>query len=217
MLRRGAVGPSGGGFVVSPARAAVLPGIRPFIISRLRQRPPCKQAMIIAAARIAATWALPGLLATVAAGAWAEEAGHPCAFVPDPAGRLACYDNAFGRPPASRPESQEPPAARLDPEAESERLVEEFGLTPALQRAQDAADGQDQALDRIEAVAVRVSRRAGGAQVIALDNGQVWLQTEPDNRGRLSEGDRVVIRKAALGSFLLVTEARGSMRVRRIE
>jgi hypothetical protein len=49
---------------------------------------------------------------------------------------------------------------------------------------------------------------------IVLDIGQTW--SVPDNDGRLSKGDQVTIKRAALGSFLLITRANHSYPVRRL-
>jgi hypothetical protein len=89
-------------------------------------------------------------------------------------------------------------------------------MNPILRRASDAALPKS-ALHHIEAVVTSVQRRPPSLQVLTLDNGQTWMQVEADNRGSLAEGDRVVIRRAALGSYLLNSTARPSMRVRRVE
>ena len=53
--------------------------------------------------------------------------------------------------------------------------------------------------------------------LIGLDNDQVWQQSELDSLIRLQPGDQVTIRRASLGSHLLVTPAKYSTRVRRIQ
>ena len=50
---------------------------------------------------------------------------------------------------------------------------------------------------------------------VTLDNGQIWeYQDDPDPL--LSIGDSVTIKHATLGSFLLITPAKHSHRVRRM-
>jgi hypothetical protein len=49
---------------------------------------------------------------------------------------------------------------------------------------------------------------------LVLDNGQTWEFTENDPRVR--PGDTVTIKRAALGSFLMLTPSRRSYRVERV-
>jgi len=50
---------------------------------------------------------------------------------------------------------------------------------------------------------------------VVLDNGQTWSFIEPDPR--LRPGDSVTIKRASLGSFLMVTPSRRSFRVERVK
>jgi hypothetical protein len=171
------------------------------------------------------------LFAIGVAAAGAGEPTHPCAAVDDRAKRLACYDETFPRPGAPAgveqqavapvAEATEVPQPRdipVVPEAaEGPELVEKFGLTEAQLQARDPERPREERVDRIEARIVGIRHRASGERLVTLDNGQVWLQTEITVRGHLAEGDEVVIRRAALGSFQLVTPGRVALRVRRIE
>jgi hypothetical protein len=139
----------------------------------------------------------------VAVAADGAKPSHACAALDDPAARLACYDAAFTRP---------------DPVVEAREVIEEFGLTEMQLQARDPArPARDRGPERIEAKVISVQARSTGERIITLDNGQVWLQTEATIRGPLATGDSVVIRRAALGSFQLVTPGQVSLRVRRIE
>lgn len=141
---------------------------------------------------------------TVTAGATAaESSAHPCTTVTDPTERLACYDAAF------------PPAA--DAQSERDKALREFGLNKAQLRVRDAEHKRDVWPNRIEATVARVSSRATGERVVTLDSGQVWLLTEVTSRGHLTSGDRVVIREAALGTYMLLTPKRVPLRARRIQ
>ena len=51
--------------------------------------------------------------------------------------------------------------------------------------------------------------------VLVLDNGQTWAFVEPDPRVR--PGDSITIKRAALGSFLMMTPSRRSYRVQRVK
>ena len=54
-----------------------------------------------------------------------------------------------------------------------------------------------------------------GHAVIVLDSGQTWAVTDDD--GWLSNGDKVVIKRAALGSFLLTSPSHRTYRVHRLQ
>ncbi len=53
-----------------------------------------------------------------------------------------------------------------------------------------------------------------GDTIVQLDNGQAWKVEEPD--APLWRGESVTIRRAALGSFLMLTSDRHSYRVERL-
>ena len=169
------------------------------------------------------------LTATVSPAVGAGDPSHPCAAVDDPPERLACYDQAFPRPDgaavAAAPEAaqvvQQAPGRAVEraPEPKAPaaaETVEEFGLNRAQLQARDP-ERVSTRIERIEATVTEVRYRPSGERVITLDNGQVWLQTEVTARGPLRAGDTVAIRRAALGSFQLVTPGRVALRVRRIE
>ncbi len=61
---------------------------------------------------------------------------------------------------------------------------------------------------------VSVARGGPGQAMIVLDNGQSWRVQDDD--GWLSNGYKVTIKRAALGSFLMHTSANHTYRVRRI-
>lgn len=148
-------------------------------------------------------------LALAAAAAESPAQSHRCTTVKDPAERLACYDAAF--PPAA--------GARLgvDAQAEKEQALRDFGLTTVQLRERDPERMRDDSPGQIEGTVTRVASRPTGERLITLDSGQVWLLTEVTSRGHLKNGDRVVVREAALGSYMLLTPKRVALRARRIQ
>jgi hypothetical protein len=50
-----------------------------------------------------------------------------------------------------------------------------------------------------------------------LDNGEVWTFVDPAEDSGLSPGDPITIKKAALGSFLLITPSKHSYHVHRAQ
>lgn len=134
----------------------------------------------------------------------APGAPHPCASKTAPAQRLACYDRAF--PPQAN-------AAEATVHSAERAVVDEFGLSRAQIRE---ADPERAGPTAITARITSISALGKGRRVLSLDNGQTWVLTEATARGRLANGDPVTIRSAALGSFMLLTEAGVALRVRRL-
>lgn len=119
------------------------------------------------------------------------EPGHPCAIVTSDSERLACYDRTFGHP-ANVP--------RPAPTA------------PGPSTAESATRGM---IENIESTVTAVSRRRTGEFVYTLANGQVWEQADADSAGWLRDGAAVTIKRAALGSYKLVSGSVAT-RVRRV-
>jgi hypothetical protein len=175
-----------------------------------------------------------------ASGATAAEPGHPCAGIVGDAGRLACYDAAFGRPTAGSRDAATTPEASVTTGAApagtsneptvatgagsaattaalAEQARKDFGLSDSAKRARDPEEARVTQPESVTAAVVQIGRRPYGDLVVTLDNGQVWQQAEvTDTSVRLKTGDTVTIRKAALGSFVLLAPSRMTLRVRRV-
>ena len=125
-----------------------------------------------------------------------------CAAIAMSDARLACVDALALS--AAKPASAGQPAA--------EHPAPPFAEPPHARRAQDATVPQS--------IQVRIERVLGGRSAtervsVRLDNGQTWLLLE--DGAELSPGDSITIKRAALGSFLLLTPSHRSYRVRRTE
>ena len=152
-----------------------------------------------------------------------------CREISSAVARLDCYDRAVDaqqrladEPPAevvapvaaakssAAPSAASPQAsAEMSPEALFGKNVVEVQKT-----VQEATGTED--IDRLESLVSKIRISASGKAIITLDNGQVWAQVD-SSRLRLSGYDRVVIRKASLGSFMLTkVGSKTSMRVKRI-
>ena len=186
------------------------------------------------------------LVAAAAAAAPSNEDMARCAVIPAPDTRLACYDALAHRPadkpsaaakntslPAAAPAPSHIPApvaapatvAAQAPSAAAPAVAaaapapgsaaaiaadpKNFGLTPAQQHTADLGPKS------IAANISIVSADQSGRTLVVLDNGETW--SVMDNDGRLSSGDAVTIKHAALGSFLMFTRSNHSYRVRRIK
>jgi hypothetical protein len=69
--------------------------------------------------------------------------------------------------------------------------------------------------DAVHAIVSRITQDQLGRTTITLDNNQTWTYTDED--GRLSAGNAITIKRAALGSYLMTTPARRVYTVRRIQ
>jgi hypothetical protein len=154
-----------------------------------------------------------------------------CASERDDARRLSCYDREIARldqggdvaaAPATKAEVA--PAAAAAAAAASAAAAtpptaapdEKFGYRGDIARKELDEQAATEAVDRLEATITEVSSRAHGELVITLDNGQVWVQKAPDSKMQLKTGDPVTIKKASLGSYMLVAAGR-STRVTRVQ
>ncbi|QSX33371.1 hypothetical protein JYB87_16890 [Shewanella avicenniae] len=160
------------------------------------------------------------LIAVAAAGvsfstlASVEQAVLDCAKVENAQQRLACYDDlsvslqqhveksqadvaqSDVEPVVSSTSSKEPTAAAID----------RFGAKPV---------EVIKSPEEINLTIASIRESVRGELIITFENGQVWKQVE-QRRYRLEAGDKVTIKKAALGSFLLQAEGRNrSIRVQR--
>jgi hypothetical protein len=156
-------------------------------------------------------------LLALACTAAATAATHPCAAIAAPEQRLACFDAAFPSAPASSASASAPAASTVaTPAGDDDAARRDFGLNERQRHALDPQPVRDSGPERIEATVATLQYAAGGERVFTLDNGQVWQQTEASSRGRVSPGDRIHVRRASLGTFMLVTPARVGLRVRRL-
>lgn len=171
------------------------------------------------------------LVAAAAAGAPTDEDMARCAVIPVRDSRLDCYDALAHRPADKRnaaAKTAPPPAPAPAPVAAAPASV---AVAPAAQAPVSAAaivadpgnfgltvvqpDTADLGPKSIAAHISIVSSDQLGRTLVVLDNGETW--TVADNDGRLSSGDAVTIKRAALGSFLMLTHSNHSYRVRRIK
>jgi len=184
-------------------------------------------------ARVVALASVVFVSASPAFGSRGLEGTHHCAAVASDAARLACYDQAFGRagsnatpgaPAAPAAQATSPtaapaavaPVAAVPSAAAVAQAREEFGLSEAAKRARDPERAREMMPESIVAVVAKVVRRPTGESIVTLENAQVWEQAEPGTTMLLKAGDSVTIRKAALGSYVLVTPSRAAVRVRRV-
>ena len=151
--------------------------------------------------------------------------------------RLDCYDQSIDahEKSASSQGSAAEPAPHSEPAAAA--LATTATTTATTATTQASADISPEALfgknlvemqesvtkatntseiDEIVSFVSEIGSSASGKAIITLDNGQVWAQTDNSSL-RLSGYDKVSIRRASLGSYLLFKSgSKTSMRVKRI-
>ena len=96
------------------------------------------------------------------------------------------------------------PAALSDPND-----PRNFGLSPAQRHV--AVVGPK----REEARIVSMAPNQAGHATVVLDNGQTWAVLDDD--GWISSGDQVSIKRASLGSYILMTPSHHTYRVHRVQ
>ena len=184
------------------------------------------------------------LAACAAGGALADDPNGltQCSSIANTAERLACYDKLAGRAPAkslpSSPAAVAPAAAPVSaapaasapaaaapaaaapaaatPVPAGASNANDFGLSKVQKERADGAASSPPA--QIKSITVRVTgfrKGPSGRPRVLFDNGQTW-EYEEDGDYLLAIGDSVTIRRASLGSFLLVTPSKLVHRVRRI-
>lgn len=158
-----------------------------------------------------------------------------CASVADRDARLACYDELGSRysptrgtppapaqptPPNVRPEApvaarapaaQPQPVAAQQPASPAESR-EQFGLKPNQLPKDPEAPKK---LTAIEGVVSGFGHAPNGHQVVRVDNTQSWELLQ-DADPLLAPGDKVSIRRALLGSFIMTTPTGREHRVKRL-
>jgi hypothetical protein len=137
------------------------------------------------------------------------DGAHPCASETDPQARLACYDQSF--PPINATLHTRPA-----PRGAAE-LQQEFGLSSRELEDRKPASEREPEIDYIEALVAEVRGIQGGQRVLHLDNGQTWQLTEGGSKGPLRSGDRVTVRRALFGSYILTTPGGIGLRARRVQ
>jgi hypothetical protein len=138
---------------------------------------------------------LPVLVLALAAGS-AFAQSHPCASMLDPDERLACYDKAFPPVQGAKP--------AVDAEARRAQALRDFGFSK-VQRAERDPVRYSEEFDRIESTLAKLTYNSTGNRVLTLANGQVWVITEVSDKGWLKEGQPIVIKTAALGTYMVDT------------
>lgn len=144
------------------------------------------------------------------------DAIYACAQIPDSAARLACYDQAVGKLKSAETAGD---VAIVDRQGVKEMEADSFGFRlPSFARLFGAKPGEDGAVEEVKAALTSVRINAEAQGVFALDNGQTWRQIDTTRITGMKSGQAVTIKRASLGSFMLVRANGGAgIRVRRVD
>lgn len=136
-----------------------------------------------------------------------------CRAEADPAARLACYDAAAA---ALDEAERSGDVVVLDREQMRETRRGLFGFAmPSLDIFNRGADEEEEEIDNVSYV-VRTAREGrDGYWVFSMEDGSVWRQIDGRMWGRPRAGETAVVRRAALGSFLMNVGDAPAIRVRR--
>ena len=138
---------------------------------------------------------------------------YACADITADADRLTCYDNAVGRVREAQTQGQ---FVAVDRNQVQAMRRESFGFSlPNLANLLSSRGNGDEDVDRVELQVERVIAHGDGRSTFVMSDGQRWVQVDT-RRSNVQAGDTVVVRRAALGSFMLLPErSRAALRVRR--
>ena len=184
---------------------------------------------------LAAAGALALCVATPALGQMSDEAivrsMQECARIDDPSARLQCYDGNFRsssvidqRPSVANvpatPPVQAPPIASQTPVIGSSDEPQGFGAESVKSEDRFKSPAETgKGVDEIRTRILAVSRREPGKYMVTVEDGAVWVFTDavartfrPPRQNALVE-----IKRASLGSFLMVVDGQAAVRVRRLK
>jgi len=167
-----------------------------------------------------------GLLAS--SNVWSESSSD-CALIESARERLACFDRQFPRPDgvprSSNPPIQErstltapTPGLGISTSADSESSTDNRFAPQRPWQEPEKGKGLFAWMDQLDIDTEIAALRSGNQQrmVFRLANGQIWMQSSPRELP-FSIGDKVNIKNARMGGYILRSESGTSTRVQRIE
>ncbi|MCI4645857.1 MAG: hypothetical protein MRY64_13840, partial [Hyphomonadaceae bacterium] len=86
---------------------------------------------------------------------------------------------------------------------------------PSIAMPRLGGESEDGQIDEITYAITDVDRDAYGKVIVTLENGQVWRQTDSGRTPRNPEA--ALIKRAALGSYMMKLDGSRAIRVRRVE
>ncbi len=149
-----------------------------------------------------------------------SEAFLACARITEDGERLQCYDRAVGALSAEGRRLAAERAAAAEAAAKARAEAEARAAAEAAERAKaarikgfgargGASAGREDRVDRIESAITETLTDSQGKRVFALDNGQLWRQTDGVFLSVVKPGTPATVRRSAMGGFMLRIESLG--------
>jgi hypothetical protein len=130
----------------------------------------------------------------------------------DAGARLACFDAASARLAEAR-DRKDIVVVDRNQIRETKRSL--FGLS--LPRLAVFGESSGEELSQLDATISTVRAEGDGSLTVALDNGSRWHQEDDRTIGfRIKAGDKVTIRRGALGAYFMSVAGHPGFRVRRL-
>jgi hypothetical protein len=150
------------------------------------------------------------------AGSRLIDAVTACQAVADPQQRLACFDASVAK---LRSATEKRDVVVLDKEEVRKTKRSLFGFSlPDVPffGDKDETEAEKKEFSQIETTIVKVGSSGYGKWIMVLPDGAAWQFSEVNNRVEPEPGDKIVIKKAALGSYMANIEGQTAVRVQRI-
>ena len=137
-----------------------------------------------------------------------------CRKLTDDVARLACYDQATAAFDQAEAKGD---VVVIDRDQAREVRKQAFGFTlPSISIFQKGDPKVD--LDTVDGAVATARHDGGGHWVIKLEDGAVWAQVGVEELFKTPKpGMKVKIRKAALGSYMMVIDNQGGFKAHRVE
>jgi len=138
-----------------------------------------------------------------------------CMSVVRDSARLACFDSEAKALSTGIDSGK---MGVVDEAAAAKAVRAQFGLNSAPEATIAKAAGVTKAapIDSIESTVKQVFNESFGAYRIVLEDGSVWRTTEPASGRDPEPGDRIVVKRSAMGSFLANISGLRTVRIKRL-
>jgi hypothetical protein len=142
-----------------------------------------------------------------------------CQGIADPAQRLACYDASVAK---LKTATEQRDVVVVDKEQVRKTRRSLFGFSfPDLPAIFGGGDGKTEGTDepefrQIESTIINVGSRGDGKWIMVLPDGATWQYAEINRYVEPERGDKILIKKAALGGFMANIDGQRAVRVERI-
>ncbi|MEP2989695.1 MAG: hypothetical protein ABJN65_12680 [Parasphingorhabdus sp.] len=136
-----------------------------------------------------------------------------CKNITDPQQRLVCYDEKVAALDTAQASKQ---VVIADREQVKKARRGFFGLSLPRIKLFEGGSDEGTGIEQIEATITSIQKLRSGKLIFTLEDGATWQQTEVRTMRRPREGQSIVIKRAALGSFMAKVNNGRAFKVKRI-